>query len=306
MSFSKVFAAYEWIVVLSVFLFSVPILLGGIYGSTIRQIQGLASFASHGSLYRLMSGRILRIIFWVTWALVSSFFMLVQFHTYNLAEWVAFFLVIPVFYALVSACRSVLAKELKGYLVVSRSLRWAAVLTPVIMLALHVAFMSRLGEVPSYESLQVAIDAQKASVADMTGSALVREVSRWLALYNGVKMFALGSLAVHDSLLALVIMAAGSLVIFFNACTILSCFLIPSKEYRRVFGPLCDDPLPPPVRPARIAVISAVVTFLALFIYVPIFAVIEAWMPRTDQLAETVEQVGNELVKKDTIAKSKS
>jgi len=55
-------------------------------------------------------------------------------------------------------------------------LRWAAALTPIIMLASYVAFMSLLGEVPSYDSLQAAIDAQKPSVADMTGSAVVSDI----------------------------------------------------------------------------------------------------------------------------------
>jgi len=300
----KSFAGYHlWFVVLSVFLFSVPVALGRIYQGTVSKIRKLAEFASHGRLYRIISGRILRIIFWVAWALVSSFFMLVQFHTYSSLEWIAFFLVAPVFYAVFSTCRHFLAQELKDYLVVSRSLQWAGILTPVVMFVVYVIILTLGGNVPSYDSLQAAIDAQKPAVADMTGSATVREVSQWLAIYVGAKAFALGNLAAHGSMLALLIIASGSLVVFFNACAMLSCFIIPSQEYRRIFGPLTDDPVPPPVKPLRIAAISAVVTFLALFIYVPLFAGLEAWMPSTEPYMELVERVGSELVKKGTIAR---
>jgi hypothetical protein len=81
---AKEFAVnHFWIVVLSVFLLSVPIGLCGIYGNTIRQIRRLAIFAKQGLIFRLLSGRPLKVIFWTCWALGSSFFMLVQFHTYN-------------------------------------------------------------------------------------------------------------------------------------------------------------------------------------------------------------------------------
>jgi len=300
----KAFAGYHlWFVVLSVFLFSVPIALGQIYQGTVSKIRRLAEFASHGRLYRIISGRTLRIIFWVAWALVSSFFMLVQFHTYGNLEWIAFFLVAPIFYAVFSTCRHFLSQELKDYLVVSRSLQWAGILTPVVMFVVYVVIHTLASDVPSYDSLQAAIDAQKPAVADMTGSAVVREVSQWLALYTGAKAFALGNLVGHGTMVALVIIASGSLVVFFNACAMLSCFLIPSREYRRIFGPLTDDPVPPPVKPLRIAAISAVVTFLTLFIYVPLFAGLEAWMPSTEPYVELVERVGSELVKKGTIAK---
>jgi hypothetical protein len=304
------FAIYPfWIVVLSVFLLTIPIALGRIYGSTIKQISGLAKFASQGWFFRLMSRRIMRVILWIIWALVFSFFMLVQFHTYNSLEWTAFFLVIPVFYAIFATCRRFLAQELKKYLVIGVSLRWATVLTPIIMLAVYMALITQFGNVPKYATLDEAIIAQKAALADMTGSALAAETSQWLALYNGAKAFALGNLAAYDSLLALAILAIGGWAVFFNACAMLTCFLIPGKEYRRIFSPLSAEPELPPIPPRKIAVIFAVTTFLVLFIYVPLFASLEAWMQRNPQVAEIrkkVEQVGSDYVNEGTVAKIKA
>ena len=63
---AKEFAVnHFWIVVLSVFLLSVPIGLTGIYGNTIRQIRRLTFFAKRGWIFRLLSGRPLKVILWI-------------------------------------------------------------------------------------------------------------------------------------------------------------------------------------------------------------------------------------------------
>ncbi|MFH1116593.1 MAG: hypothetical protein V1792_21985 [Pseudomonadota bacterium] len=312
---AKFFGVYHvWIVVLGVFVLSVPIALGRIYVSTIRQIRGLAAFASRGTLFRFMSRRLMRAVFWILWALVSSFFMLLQFHTYSLPEWCAFFLVIPVFYGTFAASRRLLAREFKDYLVTGLSLGWAAVLTPFIMVLVYACLSTYAGNVAVYESFDAAVEAQKAGVADMAGSAVVFEASQWLAWYNGAKAFALSNLTRYNAVSAAVILAAGSWVVFFNACTMLACFLIPLKEYRRLFTPLGEESEPPAIAPRRMAMITAVVTFLGVFIYVPSFTYLEAVFQANPQIAEQrkkleelgkviVEQVGETLVARGTIEK---
>ena len=89
-----------WFVVLAVYLFSIPIALSGIYSNTINQIRRLHNFTRQGLIFRLLSARLLKVFIWACWALVTSFFMLIQFHAYSNMEWIAFFLVIPVFWVI--------------------------------------------------------------------------------------------------------------------------------------------------------------------------------------------------------------
>jgi hypothetical protein len=302
---AKEFAVNQfWIVVLSVFLFSIPITLCGIYGNTIRQIRRLTFFAKRGWIFRVLSGRALKVIFWTFWGLGSSFFMLVQFHTYNDLEWIVFFLVVPVYWIIFSMSHKLIAGELKSYIVANTALVLARLLCPLVMLVIYVALAVHVGETPAYSSLQEAVNAQKAAVEDMTGSALVWEVSQYLAFYDGAKAYALGRLEGQDALLALLLLGIGGFVVFYNACAILSCFLIPGAEYRRVFGPLSDADQPKPIPPFRIAAIVAVTTFLALFVYLPLFAYIEAWLQQTPEAArarQRVESWGIAKIDKSTI-----
>jgi hypothetical protein len=302
-----------WVVVLSVFLFSVPVALSGIYASTIHQIRRLYIFAKRGWLFRLVSGRPFKVILWVCWALITSFFMLIQFHTYNLLEWSVFFLVIPVFWVIFSGLRKVIGHEIKPYLVTSIALSWSRRLCPLFMLLIYLVLAGYAGDPTAYPSLADAVAAKKAAVADMTGSAVVQEVSQYLAFYDGVKAYALGRLGALDALWHLALFGLGSLVVFYNASAILSCFLIPGAEYRRVFGTLSDADQPPPVPPSRVAAISAVTAFLTLFIYLPLFCYIEAWVQQTPQMAEVrqhaetwviqkVEKIGDDLFREGTIA----
>ena len=74
LALGKAFAIYQfWIVVLSIFVLSVPIALGRIYWSTIKQISGLSKFMPSGRLHRLMSGRVIRVTQWIAWAPLVRF-----------------------------------------------------------------------------------------------------------------------------------------------------------------------------------------------------------------------------------------
>lgn len=93
-------------VILGVFILSLPIILCGIYGSTVRQIRRLTIFKERGILFRIVSSRFLKSILWILWALSTSFFMLLQFHIYSEWEWFFFcwsFLSFGLYLALVAS-----------------------------------------------------------------------------------------------------------------------------------------------------------------------------------------------------------
>jgi hypothetical protein len=301
-----------WMVTLGVFLCSVPIALSGIYISTIRQIRRLTCFAGRGWLYRFFSRRLLRGILWSCWALGSSFFMLIAFHTYSTLEWLATFLVMPVFWAIFTLSRRFTARELKPYLVTATSVRVARLVSPLVMVTFYLVLLFLFAEAEPYGSLEQAIDAQKVRAADLTGSALVYEAFHYTAYYQGAKEYVAGQLGGLDVLWAAALLGLGSLVVFFNICAILSCFLIPAVEYRRVFGPLSEADSPPPTTPQRVAAITAVGVFVALFLYLPTFAFLENWVRQHPELAQAresakfwavprLEQIGNDYFQTGTI-----
>ena len=312
---AKIFAAsHLWFIVSSIFFLSLPISLWGIYSGTIRQIRRLAHLKETSWIYKIVSARFCKVAFWIFWALASSFFMIIQFHTYSFIEWLIFFLVIPVFYFVFIISRRAAASALTHYQITWQALTWAQRLCPFIMLAIYMVLFVNFGEPPAYESLQDAISAQKAAVSGMTGSALVHEISQYLAIYDGFKDYALGRLGHKDTFWALILLSIGGLVVFYNACAMLSCFLIPGVEYRRIFGQLSRADKPQPLPLSRIAVIAAIFTFVTLFVYIPLFSYLERWVQQSPQMAMArqsaesliipkIEQIGDAFFKEGTISK---
>lgn len=303
---------HYWFVILSIFLFSIPIILCGIYSSTVRQIRRLAIFSEKGWIYKLISGRFLKSILWILWALGTSLLMLIQFHIYSELEWFIFFMIVPAFWLIFKICHGLIKREIVPYFATEMALTWARRVCPLLMLAIYfisVPFIT----LPEYTSLSEAINTQKSKIADMTGSALVREASQFLAIYEGIKAYVFGHFGRQDTLWGWLMIGLGEFVIFFNACTILSCFLIPHTEYRRILGPLTESKTPSLLSVTRIATVTAIFTFIMFFIYLPIFVYIEASMRQTSNISHSrqavenwtvqkVEQIDDAIYKKGTIA----
>jgi hypothetical protein len=291
------FAVYNiWIVVAGVLLFSVPIFLCGFYSATVCQIRRLNIFHSKGLVYQLFSKRIFKLIVWILWALITSFFMLIQFHTYDRFEWLIYFLVIPVFWVAFVFSRRFFVNELKPYLVTHSALHLARMICPVFMLFVFVMAHINFDNSTIYPSLDTAITMEKNKVADMTGSALVMETSQFLGFYNGMKAYALYKISLFEPNWMVLFLCLGSLVVYFNACAILSCFLIPLVEYRRILAPLSEDTTPPKPSTSKVIMTSAVFVFVAIFVYLPIITGLEKYFLQTPHIKEGREQFEKQTV----------
>ncbi len=299
-------------VILGVFILSLPIILCGTYGSTVRQIRRLAIFKERGILFKIVSSRFLKSILWILWALSTSFFMLLQFHTYSEWEWFFFLLVIPFFWIVFSTCRKFIAHEIVGYMATDIALRWARFLCPILMLILYYSFFGQFETLPNYANIPEAIQDQKSRVENLAGSAITREASHFLALYDGIRIFILNHSLSQDTIWGFLLLTFSKLIVFFNACAILSCFVIPTTEFRRIVGPLTDQDIPPALSIQRIAIASAIFTLLTLFIYAPTFVYLEAWVQqksialnedRTKIEKVAVDLIGDEPFRKGTIEK---
>lgn len=276
--------------VLSVFVFAVPVALSGGYSSAVNQIRTLSYYKEGGRAHRFLAQRWLRTLIWVITALATTFLMFLQLATFMAIEWVALVIAIPLYWACHTKIYRFLASELKKrYVTTSLTITWARWLCPLFMLCVYGLLVWIFGGVTTYESLSTALAAKRAGLPDQAGSQIVQIALRLSTFAGGVKSYAVGHLSYFGSYLPLLITALGTYVVFFNACATLSCFSIPSHEMRRVIGPLSDENVPPPILRMRIFITSAVVTFVALFIYLPIFAGIEAWVKGHPALLKSIE-----------------
>ncbi|MEE4136537.1 MAG: hypothetical protein V2I32_10700 [Desulforhopalus sp.] len=100
-------------------------------------------------------------VFWSIWAVVTTFVVLPQIHTCSTAEWVGFFLVVPLFWLMYKIVRNSLVAEMKPYLLTSTAIRVARCLTPPVAATVYLAVTFLFVEVPQYDSLKSAIDYGK-------------------------------------------------------------------------------------------------------------------------------------------------
>ncbi len=289
-------------VVVSVLIFAVPIALSGAYSCAVNQTRAVSYYKTSGRAYKVFSGRVIRSILWVVWALVTSCFMLLQFSTYSGLEWVALLIVIPVYWLAYLNSHKFLSGELrKRYVITGFSIVWARWWCPVIMLVIYAGLILAFSNVQNYASLAEALAAKKTGVPEISGSKVAQFVLRLMTFADGINAYIAGNLKQFGEYLPLLLKILGGYVVFFNACATFACFVIPSHEYRRVFGPLSDDDPPPPLPRSRVALVSASITFLALFVYVPLFAQLEKWAGDRPNLIGAIEKIESEAERIDGV-----
>lgn len=282
-------------VVVSVLLFAVPVALSGAYSSAVNQTRAMSYYKTSGRAYKLLSGRAIRSILWVLWALATSFFMLLQFATYSGLEWAALLLVIPVYWLAYRYSHRFLSVELrKRYVITDFSIVWARWWCPMIMVVIYAGLILAFSSIQNYASLSDALAAKRSGVPEIAGSAVVQVGLRLMTFADGIKAYLAGDLKQFGDYLPLLLKVIGGYVVFFNACATFSCFVIPSREYRRVFGPISDDDPPAPPPKNRLALASALITFVALFVYVPLFAELEKWTRDHPNVIEAIKKVERE------------
>ncbi len=280
------------LIVFSVFLFAVPVALAGAYSSTVNQVRTLSHFKEGGWAHRIVSRRLLGALLWLIWALLTAFFMLLQFSTYSGLEWLALVIAVPVFWVAYSLSYRFLFSEAKRpYVVTSFAVAWARWLCPLALLVIYLGLVCAVGNAQSYGSLAEALAARRVGMIEGGGSALVEVALRLITFADGSKAYLASQFKAYGQNIPLVLMAGGAFVVFFNATATFSCFAIRAREYRRLFGPLTDVDVPPLLRGGRVALISALVTFVTLFIYLPLFGQVEEAIRRHPEAIAVIKTV---------------
>jgi hypothetical protein len=265
-----------WFVVISVFIFAVPVAIVGIYSSAVSQTRMLSYYKPGGWVFKLFSGRFIRSTLWVIWAFTSSFAMLLQFSTYSGLEWLTLVLAVPAFWYIHKlASRFVTSEVKKRYISFSFAVTLARWLCPVLLVVLYAILVSMFGMNLTYTSLADAVSASRGNTPEVTGSSVVQLALFFISFLDGTKTYLGGTLGQFGEHIPLILVILGSFMVFFNASATFASFVIPRIEYRRVFGPISDEEVPPTLTRARMTIVSAVLTVAVLFIYVPIFADLE-------------------------------
>ena len=279
-------------VVVSVLIFAVPVALSGAYSSAVNQTLVLSYYKTSGRVYKALSGRVTRSILWVPLALVTSFFMLLQFSTYSSLEFVALLLVVPFYWLAHQYSHRFLSVELKKSFVITHfSIVWARWLCPVIMVVIFAGLVLAFSNVQKYGSLSEALAAKRSGIPEVAGSAVVQVALRLITFADGIKAYLAGDLKQFGEYLPLLLKVVGGYVVFFNACATFASFVIPLHEYRRVFGPVSDDDPPAPLSKNRVALATALITFFVLFFYVPLFAQLENLTRDYPNVTEAIKKV---------------
>ena len=276
------------LVVAFTLLFAVPVALSGAYTSAVSQAMHLAHFSRGGWVYKVCSGRLLRSLFWIVYALVSSFLMLLQFFVFSGLEWIALLLAIPVYWVVHLRSHRIASAELKMRYVFTAKLitavRW---LHPPIMLAVFGAIVWFFAQHTDYATLSEALAAKRSSVPEHAGSAVVGVGLRVMTFVEGGKAYFWQS----NEMLSLLVATASAFAVFFNTCATFSCFVIPSAEFKRIVGPVSDLEVPAPLSVSRIAGASALVTIFVFFVFVPLLAAMEDGVRRNPDLVARIEKI---------------
>lgn len=311
---AKQFALHGFLlVVFSVFIFSIPIFLGGVYGTSIKKIHNLNIFEKKGFVYWLLSRRGISFLFWLLYSLFSSMIMLINFNTYSTIQWAILVLPIPIFYLVFRLISLGLSSELKPYIVNNMALSVSKIITSFVMVAVYFILVFNLNIGPHHDSLEHAIFIKKASSSNMNSSVIVFEIAQTIAVYHGIESYIVELLGRHYFPLQLLLLAMGSFFVFYNTCVILSCFLIPRSEYRRVFGPLTEEAIPSPLSILQISKVTALVTFGFFFIYIPFFSHTEEMLRESSKISEfrqgteeyvvpKLEKIGDKYFNQGTLA----
>ncbi len=270
-------------VVAAVLFFAVPIALAATYISTVRRAVRLTHYNPDGRIHRFLRGRLFSSLWWMAWAVASSLVVLVQFTTYAWIQWLFLGVLIPVFWCIYALAYRLLSGELsKGYVVTSLAIRLSSIASPPLVILLYALFLVNFGGVTTYESLNAALEAQRAGSPAHAETALVDIVLQVTTFSHAGKALLTGMFGSIDERLPLFLMVLGTYVMFFNACATIACFVIRPAEYRRVFGPISDELNAPRLTNARIAAVTALITLAIYVLLVQSFISLDQWARRTD------------------------
>jgi hypothetical protein len=290
LSFESLHSNYI-VLLVGLYLFSLPIVISGSYSITIQKTRQMGIFAREGWLFKALSGRAIRTLALILVSIVTSFLTIMQVLGFSSLEWTIYFFVIPVFWVTYTLMFNVLRSEIKPYLTTNIALGWTKVLCPVFLSLLYYFVAINFSDNVSYASLADAIEVNSSEMTLSSSSVVVILMAEFAGFFDGFRAYAISGIAQQDKSLAAIVLCIGNLLVYYNACSILSCFVVARSEYRRVFSDLTDQEEVQPVSVFKIIFSSSILTFLTFFIYVPLLAQLENYLSDHNVISYTSEAI---------------
>ena len=258
-------------------ILALPVAAVNCYFLVIRRSWLAMTFKSGGLVATILGWQfLLRLIIFLV-SLAFSLGLLMTLSTLNDFEWLFLGLMVPVFLVIHRASRAFMRSESAPWLVEARSCAWAAWLTPVIMVPAYGIGLEFFGEIPLYATLEAARAAQNSPLL-ASSSVFLRECGEWFILLFGYRDFLLGHVDAffsHSAGLLFCVLSFGA--VFFNVSSLMAFIFLPPREYRRLFGPLSVEPIPPKVSALSVGLHSAFLAIFLLALYLPGAGELERW-----------------------------
>ena len=268
-------------------LLSAPALACLLYLLTARKIHRLAGVTPGGWWHRLFGGRVLGTLFWCLVTPLSTAFVLLQFHGWTLVEWASYAAVVPLFLLCCLLLRRLTRGELRPYRQTAETLRLARLITPTVIVLVYLLLLPLIGAPAAVASLHDAVALRQAALETPLPSALVEQALVVLTHYEGARLLVASQLGAPGTLLPTLLLALGTWLVFFNITLMFGAFVIPAREYRRLFSRLDDADMPD--RPAfgRVVATAAIAVLVVGFVALPGMATLES---RADQSRTAVAE----------------
>lgn len=254
-----------WLVLAATLLIAIPALMAALYTSTVTIIHRSTAFNTSGMLKRLTTSRILSTLFWAIWALLFGFITVFWLSSLTDIEIGSLFLAMIVLFALKETSLKMTTHEMAPYYANAAAIRMSRALLAILMTALFLAFTLLTQESLGEESLAKRLGQIAEVPLDQQKSYLVQIASKFMAYLQTTRTFMLEQTS-EVAWLHTLIVVVGTFALFLNYSFLLSGFLIPVVEYRRVFAPIeaCEIPGTPAM--GTTIFISAVVTISSLLL----------------------------------------
>jgi hypothetical protein len=262
-----------WLVIVAALLVSIPALLAVLYTDTIALIHRATKFRTEGRLKQFTTSRVLSTVFWTLWAIIFGFGTVFWLGSASHLEIGSLFLTVVVLYLLNSTIKSITDRELKAYYTNASAIRWSRIFSAMVVTALFLLLSHQAGSGQEIEPLGPRYIRVADTSFEMQKSYLVQLATKAFSYLQETRAYLI-SLAETISPLYLLAVWAGTFALFYNLTFLLSGFLIPSSEYRRVFSPIdtCDEPAS--VAVSNTIFTSTIVT-LFFFLLIPTTANLE-------------------------------
>ncbi|MBB5210112.1 hypothetical protein [Microbulbifer hydrolyticus] len=275
-----------WVLLLGSLLLGLPFFLSRLYISTVDKTFVVHQYRRGGLLRAIRGSRLLSTPFWLVISLASGACMLFWLHTLSRAEWILLCLCVPLYAWIHARVFAAVRSQYREYRAFAQGLGWSQWVFSIIASIGWVLILVYL--FPHHEAplLSEVMTEKHKVLLSADQSVLTQILDRYSAYYRAVADMGLeilqsgtpGGFVIAAIVITFVAIASFTVAI--------SAFLIPVKEYRRIFSPLSEASDIPVVGFERSSTVGGFAVLGLLFIYPALGIQLEASVAEKIRMSE--------------------